>query len=302
MTLYENLMSTRDHIHHLYEQYMTNRYIAECSKASQVYPTFYEVEVSVPDYLKEDAEKIEELSEIVGKQNEAFLNAFEEAASATNPIGLVADKVSATTPDPSSMDLITTQFKEALKSNDMQTVDGMICKIVDPMCSLDLGTGCCSKNSLAEACTKREEKRKLERDDVKEAIEKVKNAKSQLQNVANKAKKTVGNVVTKISNTKKTMQKAAKECNSGKMETCKAEEVMGECSMVAIYSCMEAFDLHKDLVAECVGILEECRNARDIIFRTAAHDPRNLKESIPYTDAIGECADQMYADFIDSVL
>ena len=302
MTLYEDLISTRDQIHHLYEQYMTNRYIAECSRVNGVIPTFYQVEVSVPDYLKEDVEKIEELSETVGKQNEAFLHAFEEEASATNPIGLVADKVSATTPDPSSMDLITAQFKEALKSSNMDTVNGMICKMVDPMCSLDLGVDCCSKNSLTEACTKKEEKCKLNRDDVKEAIDKVNTAKSQLQNVANKAKKGVSNITSKISNTKQIMQKAAKESNCGKMETCKAEETMGECSMVAMYSCLEAFNLHKDLVAECVGILEECRNARDIIFRTAAHNPRDLKNSIIYTDMIGECADQLYADFIDKAL
>lgn len=282
ISLYEDLLETRVRIHEINECNLGNKFIEKICEQKQITPEYKFPVLENTSFVEKDLLFLENLERLLDDSNKAFLENYQTVAEAINPIGLVADKVSRTSWNPESLDYLYNQVKDALKSNNIDTVDDLIEKSAVPgMCFgrplSDMVS--CDKEHIMESVFTVEENHNLIREDIIEAVEVIKQTKDKIKNIKDKAVDKVNDRKQKICNMKKDMEQAAKEV---------CRKPCAECCLVAAYLEMEDMINHAEIVALETQMIEELSQARSNIARTAFHNPRNIRESKILTDMIGE--------------
>lgn len=293
ISLYEDLLETRVRIHEINECNLGNKFIEKICEQKQITPEYKFPVLENTSFVEKDLLFLENLERLLDDSNKAFLENYQTVAEAINPIGLVADKVSRTSWNPESLDYLHNQVKDALKSNNIDTVDNLIEKSAVPgMCFgrplSDMVS--CDKEHIMESMFTVEENHNLTREDIIEAVEIIKQTKDKIKNIKDKAVDKVNDRKQKICNMKKDMEQAAKEvCRKPCAEYC----------LVAAYLEMEDMINHAEIVALETQMIEELSKARSNIARTAFHNPRNIRESKILTDMIGEYTTENFMGLID---
>ena len=135
ISLYEDLLETRVRIHEINECNLGNKFIEKICEQKQITPEYKFPVLENTSFVEKDLLFLENLERLLDDSNKAFLENYQTVAEAINPIGLVADKVSRTSWNPESLDYLYNQVKDALKSNNIDTVDDLIEKSAVPgMC------------------------------------------------------------------------------------------------------------------------------------------------------------------------
>lgn len=295
ISLYEDLLETRVRIHEINECNLGNKFIEKICEQKQVTPEYKFPVLENTSFIEKDLLFLENLERLLDDNNRAFLENYQAAAEATNPIGLVADKVSKTSWDPESLDYLYNQVKDALRSNSIDMVDDLIEKSAVPgMCFgrplSDMIS--CDKEHIMESVFTVEKNHNLTKEDITEAVEVIKQTKNKIKDIKDKAAEKIKDRKQKICNMKKDMEQAAKEV---------CRKPCAECCLVAI--CLEMEDMinHAEIVALETQMIEELSQARSNIARTAFHNPRNVRESAIWTDMVGEYTTENFMELIDEV-